>query len=331
MANGVLWNSLFDGNELNIRKGLFGSVLIRDYNLSETSLTGFSPFGQDGNLASGLLSSSNPGGGWLDLGYLDEKGPEFDPKTTAQLTKVYQSRRPARADYTDDAEEISFTLMESTPLVEYLIQNKPLANVPQVGAENFAVGRPLELDTVYRQLMVIMVDGSAGTNYYKVRLYPRVLLTKVGKISSNAKKAFDYHITMESFPDPYTVSPDGIAGSPLITFEDGPAWRLQGTGTAWPDPQIAPVATAGVSGAATLAFGAPTSTNSPFVYTIYQTTGDVTSVATLSGTPSASSGTVTANITGLSSGEQYTFFVTAVGANNSASLPSEVSNSITAA
>lgn len=326
MSAGLLWNTLFSGNELNIRKGLFGSVLVRDYNLSATSLTGFNPFADDGNLVTNLFDSDNVGGAWIDLGYLDEKGPEFDPKMTAQLTKVYQSRRPARADYTDDAEEINFTLMESTPTVELLIQNKALANIPALGEANFAVGRPLELDTVYRQLLVIMVDGSQGKNYYKVRLYPRVLLTKIGKISSNAKKPFDYQLTWESFPDPYTVSPDGIAGSPVITFEDGPAWRAQGNAISWPSPQTPPVAVVGSSaGNATLTFAAPT--GSPTGYSVYQTTGDVTSVA--AATSVTATGTVTSSITGLTTGDDYTFFVVAEGSTGN-SLPSETSNSITA-
>lgn len=326
MAAGLLWNNLFDGNEMNIRKGLFGSVLIRDYNLSTTSLTGFTPFASDGNLVTNLFNPTNVGGQWNDLGYLDEKGPEFDPKLTAQLTPVYQSRRPARADYISDAEEMNFTLMESTPIVEYLIQNKALANIPAVGASNFAVGRPLELDTVYRQLLFIMVDGSAGNNYYKIRLYPRVLLTKIAKISSNAKNAFSYGLTWESFPDPYTVSPDGIAGSPVITFEDGPAWRAQGGAISWPNPQTPPAATAGVTaGLATLTFKVPS--GSPTSYQVYQTTGNITSVA--ASTNTTASGSVSCAITGLTSTDSYTFFVVAEGSTGN-SLPSETSNSITA-
>src|ERR1700757_4466909 len=122
MTAGALWNTLFQGNRSNIRKGLYGSALIRDYAQANTSLTGFSPFNSsDGNLITSLFTGSYP---WTDLGYLSEDGPKFAPKLTTELTKGMQSRRPLRADYTEDSEEISVTLMESNGVTDALTQNK---------------------------------------------------------------------------------------------------------------------------------------------------------------------------------------------------------------
>jgi hypothetical protein len=332
MATGQLWNTLFRGDELNIRKGLYGSLLVRDYSYSETSLTGFTPFNpDDGNLVDNLFDPDLSGGPWYDVGYLDETGPDFRPNMRTEMTKVFQSRRPARADYTEDSEEIRATLMESTPLVQYLIQNKPINSaLPTVGTPDFAVGRPLELDILYRQLMAIIVDGTKGVNYYKVRLYPRVVLTKVDDIRSNAKKVLAPQLTFESFPDPYTVSPDGEEGSPVIIWEDGPAWRAQASGTAWPVPQTAPVATAETGGVATIELSIPTTDNSPFTYTVYQIGPDTTTEVDQSAAPIVSSGSVTLTVDGLRTGSDYRFFVVATGTDGSGSVPSKTSNTITA-
>lgn len=337
-TNGVLLNSLIGADEDNIRKGLYVTIMMRDWNFATTSLTAFSPFNSsDGNIAPGLLDANNVGGSWIPMGYLSEKGPTFDPKLTTELTKVQQTRRPVRADYTNDAEEISFTLMESTPTVEYLLQNRPISptspnyvQIPGIGAENFAVGRPLELDVVYRQLLAIMVDNRFSDAYYRARLYPKVVLTKMGKRVWNAKTPDTVDVAFQSFPDDFTTSPDGIAGAPVIIFEDGPAWRAQGGTTTWPTPQVAPVATAESGGGFQLVFQQPTTLNSPFGYSVTQATGGASSAATVSTTTTDSSGQVTIVGTGLTTGDTYTFTVTATGSNNVAGPPSEPSSSITA-
>lgn len=329
MAAGILWNTLFDGNELNIRKTLYGSLLIRDYNVASTSLTGFTPFDSDGNLVSGLLEAGNPGGRWYDVGYLDDKGVQFRPRITTDKTEVFQSRQPARADYTKDEWEISFTCQESTPLVHMITQNASLANVPAVGSGTFAVGRPMELDVLYRQLLFIGVDGHEANNDYLVLAFPRVTLTDIGTINSNAKKVYNLDLTFDNFPDPYTVSPDGIAGAPVIFWEDGPLWRSR-AGVQWPSPQTAPVATAGTGGAATISLSQPSLGAAPFTYAVTQTTGAVSSAATISGTPTVSGNTVTIDVTGLTSGDSYTFTVTATDTNGLESAPSLPSNAITA-
>lgn len=330
-TTGVLLNTLIGADEDNIRKGLYVSILMRDWNFAATSLTGFTPFNSsDGNLATGLLDVNNVGGAWIPLGYLSEKGPSFDPKLTTELTKVEQTRRPVRADYTEDAEEISFTLMEATPSVEFLLQNKALSDIPAIGTENFAVGRPLEMDIHYRQILALMVDNTFSTAYYRSRLYPKVVLTKMGKRQWNAKTPDSVDVSFQSFPDSFTTSPDGIAGAPVIIFEDGPAWRAQGGTTTWPTPQVAPVATAEPTHGFQLVFQQPDSLNTPFGYTVTQTTGGTSSAASVTTTTTASNGQVTITGSGLTAADSYTFTVTATGSNGNVSAPSEPSNSITA-
>ena len=45
----VYWESVFQGNAPRILKGLYGSLLIRDWNFAATSLADVSPFAADGN------------------------------------------------------------------------------------------------------------------------------------------------------------------------------------------------------------------------------------------------------------------------------------------
>src|SRR5258708_4145099 len=65
------WESLFAPNANWVRKGLFGSVLVQDYNPSNTTLlsNSYNPFdAPSGQLSSTLLTTD----GWYDLGYLDD-------------------------------------------------------------------------------------------------------------------------------------------------------------------------------------------------------------------------------------------------------------------
>ena len=327
MPAGALWNSFFQGNRANIRKGLYGSVLIRDYAQATTSLTGFSPFNStDGNFVTTLLSGSNP---WTDIGYLDESGPKFAPKLTTELTKVMQTRRPVRADYTEDSEEISFTLMESNGVTDALTQNKPLSDVIPIGSTAYAYGRPVELDLIYRQLLCLLVDSTGSNTYYAVRAYPCVTLTSIGTRSWNPKKPDSVEVKFQSFPDPYTVSNDGVAGAPLLIFRDGPGWRTQGSQAVWPIPQTAPVATAVTGAKATVALAVPTGPGTTFTYEVIQTLNGVPTLSTLVGSPTGSP-TVTITVGSLTIGSNYTFNVIATPTNGIPSVQSMTSNSITA-
>jgi hypothetical protein len=242
MPNGILFPALFQGQEDNIRKVLYGSWLIRDWNYDNTSLTGFSPFASDGNLSSTLFSANNPGGAWYDLGYMDEKGPEFTPKVTMKPTTVMQSRWPARYDYTEQSEEIAATIMESNPVIDALYNNQALSSLQSVGTVGYSSAAPVELDLRWRQCLFIGVDGKSGQNYYIARVYPKVLIGDFGKTSWNINDAASVPIKGMAVPDPWSTPPDGVTvGSPRWILRDGPAGRAQGEANF----QIAaPVATA---------------------------------------------------------------------------------------
>lgn len=333
MTNGVLWNTLFKGNEDNIRKVLYGSWLVRDWDFDTTSLTGFSPFGDDGNLISTLfdpVTEENPYGGWHDVGYMDEKGPDFNQQLKTKPTKVMQSRWPARYDYTEETEEISAKLVESNPVVDAIRSNQTLSSLKSVGTIGYASSAPVELDIVWRQCLFIGVDGRSGLNYYIARVYPKVLFGDFGKSDWNIDDPDSLPVKALAVPDSYSVSPDGVAGSPRWVLRDGPGWRAQGGPTLWASPQTAPVATAETGAKATILLAQPTSPNTPFTYAVTQTTGGTSSAATLVGDPAVSGDNVTLTVSGLTASDSYTFTVAATGANGTVSAASEPSNSITA-
>ncbi|WP_136244766.1 hypothetical protein [Mycobacterium intracellulare] len=329
MTNGVLWPTLFQGDEDNIRKILYGSWLIRDWDFATTSLTGFTPFGSDGNLVNTLFDSDNPGGRWYDVGYMDEKGPEFTPKLDVKPTKVMQSRWPARYDYTGQTEEIGATLMENNPVVDALYNNAALSNLQAIGTPGYNVSAPVELDLRWRQCMFIGVDGRSGLNYYIVRIYPKVLIGDFGKIPWNIENAAHLPIKGFAVPDSYTIPPDGVnVGSPRWTLRDGPAWRQQGEGLF---ETTAPIAAAVTGLKATISFPTPAGLTAPVTYTASQqlTSGDSFTNSTLSGSPTVSGNTTTITVSGLTASTLYNAFkVTATDADSLA-ITSPASNPIT--
>ena len=307
MSTGVLWPTLFQGDEDNIRKVLYGSWLIRDWNFAATSLTGFTPFtSNDGNLVSTLFSSSNPGGPWYDLGYMDEKGPEFNPKLDVKPTKVMQSRWPARYDYTGQSEEIGATLMESNPVVDAIYSNQVLSNLFEVGAVGYAASAPVDLDLRWRQCMFIGVDGRSGQNYYTVRIYPKVLFGDFGKIPWNIEDASALPVKAFAVPDPYTIPPDGVnVGSPRWILRDGPAWRQQGQANF---ETVAPVATPVTGLKANVVFNTPAGLITPITYTAQKQLvagGSFTSATLQSGTGTVSGGQTTVQVTSLAASTSY--------------------------
>lgn len=329
MTNGILFPALFQGNEDNIRKVLYGAWLIRDWDFATTSLTGFNPFASDGNLIDTLFDPDNPGGPWYDFGYMDEKGPEFTPKLDVKPTKVMQSRWPARYDYTGQTEEIGATLMENNPVVDAVYSNAALSDLQAIGTPGYAVSAPVELDLRWRQCLFLGVDGRSGLNYYIVRVYPKVLIGDFGKTPWNIEDAAALPVKGFAVPDSYTVPPDGVnVGSPRWILRDGPAWRAQGEGVF---ETTAPVATAGTGLKATLTFPTPVGLIAPVTYAASQqlTAGGAFTSSTLSGSPTVSGSNTTITVSGLTASTQYNAFKVTATDSDDTVVVSAPSNSIT--
>lgn len=345
---GQLWTSLYGtpgaggtgGDATRIRKWLYGSVLIRDWVADgSTSLASVTPFDTDGNIKATLTSSSNPGGAWYEVGALSEDGVEFNPKFSTEEVKIWQSRRAQRSDITADDEEVMFTLMQSSPLADVLRNNVPLSVLTggnsdlqsdEVGTTNYASVKPNTTDTVYRQILVLGVDGTIGDAEYCAELRPRVALAKVGKRTFNAKKVDSFELTYNVFPDP-------ASGFSAKTLRSGPSWVASGGAVLWPTPQVAPVVSSlAAGGKATVTLQQPVSLNDPFVYAVSVSAdgGTTWTNATLDtsystvGYSTSSSGVVTIKVTGVAAGSKLVR-VTATGSNGAVSAPSSSSTAAT--
>jgi hypothetical protein len=331
MTTGELWTSLQEIDSDNIRKWLFGSVLVRDWDpAGTTSLEGFSPFETDGSLSSTLFAQNNPGGQWFDVGGIDANGVDFTPRFKTVDTDIWQSRQPQRTDVDSDGEDIDITFAESNPVAMALYNNQPLVDVPgtgansvlqSIGTSNFRASYSVFPQIIYRQLLILGVDGELSFPFYIAELRPRVSLTKRNKRMMNAKKADEFGVS-------FGVYPDNASGFAEDRVYGGAAWLAAGGTVTLPTVDTV-TATNVATHSATLVFNQPTSPNQPFTYTVsgHNTTTSTTAAATISNTAVAS-GVVTLTITGLTASDNYTFVVTATAANlQTAAYP--VSNSIT--
>lgn len=342
-TTGVLWPSLYQGDGTRIRKWLYGSVLIRDWDSAgSTSLQNIPVFTTDGNLNPALLTPVSAGGyGFFDLGSITDNGVEFNPQFKADETYIWQSRRTQRTDITQDDEEITFSCSESTPLIDYLWYNMPIgfngvADFPAIGTTPYTVTKPFYSDVVYRQLLIIGVDGSVGPNgqpEYIVELRPRVSLSKKAKKQWAAKQVDVTELSYYCHVDPWS-------GFDSQTLRGGIVWINEGGVITL--PTVTTVTGTAVTGAkATLVFNAPTVTNEGqpvgpaqtqeldnIVYTATKTVASTTTPATIS-TAVTTSGVVTLTVTGLTAASVYTFAVTATGANGQ-SIVYPASTSVTA-
>jgi hypothetical protein len=331
MSTGVLWPSFFTGDGTRIRKWLYGSVLARDWDpAGSTEMSDIVVFTTDGNLNPALLTPTGSGGyGFFDVGNITENGVEFNPQFSVDETYVWQSRRTQRTDITKDDEEVMFSCSDSTPLVDYLYLNLPIGFngvplFPQLGSSNYSVTKPFYSDVVYRQLLIIGVDGSMGPNgapEYIVELRPRVSLAKKNKRQWGSKQIDVHELT-------YTVHMDPFSGFDSKTLRGGSVWVSEGTEVFLPTQPIV-TATAGTTGLASIVFNQPiNAAPSPtYIYTVTVSRDGGVTYSSAAGSAATSGGVVTYSATGLTAGASI-FKVTAhISGSNTVTYP--VSNSAT--
>lgn len=333
MTTGELWTSLEQINANNIRKWLYGTVLIRDWDpAGTTSLANFTPFEADGTLKTTLFDPSNPGGRWFDVGAIDASGVTFQPLYKTVDTEIWQSRLPQRTDVNSDGEDVEFTCSETNPVSLQLYNNLPLVDKPgtgansilsSVGASDFNVQYSITPQIIYRQLLIIGVDGELENPIYVAEMRPRVSIVSLGKKGRmfNAKTQDCFDLSFGVYVDPSS----GFAKSALY---GGSAWLALGGPVVLPTVSTV-TATNVATHSATLVFNQPTSPNQPFTYSVSgtNTTTSTTAAATVANT-AVSNGVVTLTVSGLTASDNYTFVVTATAANlETAAYP--VSNSIT--
>lgn len=305
---GATWDSLFTGRTELVRKALYGSVLIKDYDSANAFAT-YSPFDSTTGLLSSTLLTTD---GWTDLGYLDENGVQFTPTYTTVDTTTWQSRQSLRADVTVDTEQAMVTALQSSPFTDALYNSIPLASAGVLGSAAYQLIKPKVPQIVYRSVLFLGVDGAAGSYEFVGKLYPRCLMIKPDKQAWQAKTEIQIPLTFQSYPD-------SVAGFAQVSYREGPGWRSRGVPSSVSGLTITPSATTLTASwtAATVPAGAPALTG----YTVTATKlADGTSA---SGSPfTVAAGTNTKAITGLTTGQPYTVTVKANNSNGSSPIVS---------
>lgn len=214
---GSTWEALFNGDSSRIRKALFGSVFVKDYGTTDFST--YSPFdATSGELSSTLLTTD----GWADVGWIDDNGVELSPTYSTADTTAWQSRQPLRTDATEDSEQIQFNALQSSPVIDALYNNLPIAGVGTLGEAGYKLKKDLVPQVVYRSLMVIGGDGALSDEEYFAVLYPRALMIKPDKQAWQAKSEVGYSLTFQGYPDP-------ISKTARFFYRGGPAWNALAT------------------------------------------------------------------------------------------------------
>ncbi len=309
---GATWDSLFVPNPQLVFKGLYGSVIVKDYSL-QNPFANWSPF----DSATGLLSSDLVGAqGFLETGLLDENGVTFTPKYALADTNAWQTRAAVRKDATQDTAESTFTCIESLrPVVQALRESMPFSQLQQVGAAGFGLKKPRTPRIALRSILYIAVDTQLGADCYQVTLFPRCVLLKPDVKSQNPKSEQNAKLVFEPLYDQ-------VAGFAEYTWTDGPGWRLLSALIA----ASSVVATAVTGAKANLTFNPPTNGTAPYTYSVGIVPAASGATVAFGGTAAAP----TAVVSGLTVGTSYSFTVTATDSTGRVSQASVASNSVTA-
>ena len=282
MPTSELWTALEQENANNVRKWLYGTVLVRDWDpAGSTSLASFTPFVTGGDLVTTLMSPSNPGGQWFDFGYLDDNGVDISPRWATDETDVWQTRWQIRRDVNKDGEEIMINCAETNPVVLAIYNNLPLANLAgeaplqSVGASGFSLTASVVPQIINRQLLIIGVDASLNQAIYVAEIRPKVALVKKDKRQMNAKKADTFGFT-------FGVDIDAASGFATQVKYGGPGWLALGGTPTLPSPNYIslapPTANTATIVPSTLA-GAPSGTGGTFSAGTYFWTMTATTAA----------------------------------------------------
>ncbi|HEX5119853.1 MAG TPA: fibronectin type III domain-containing protein [Pseudonocardiaceae bacterium] len=298
---GVTWDSIFPGNSSLVRKVLYGSVLVRDYDPTN-DFASWSPFDSTSGLLSSTLLTDD---GFQDVGFLDENGVSFDPTYSTADTTAWQTRQPLRTDVTADTEQAAIVALQSTPLTDALYNNVPLSTVSPLGTPGYSMIKPKTPGIVYRSVLFLGVDGSAGDYIFLAVLYPKALMVKPDKQDWVAKTELQVPITFQAYPD-------SASGFTIKRWRDGPGWRALAL------PNAPDALTVGSVTATTIpvTWSAPATGPAPTSYTVSVTAGGST-VPDATFTPSNPNTTTAATVGGLVTATHYTVAVVSNSANGS--------------
>lgn len=355
-------------NRFNARGGL-AAILIRDNRGAATNISpwmsgdpvpvrNWSPFALDGQPRSDLFAVVRVNGEWIAnpdpnegfwlIGAVTEAGgPERAPAIKEDNQMILQSNQPFDTDLTEEGMVISFTGVETLkPLMKRLRMNQPLSDengnpiVEDPGTEHFSIGKPVDVDSPDRQIVLIFARRKNGRYIYSAEGYSLAKLTAIGKFKRSKVEPDAGDLGFTILPDTYFMGKDPADPTsteliPILYNEwlDGDGWTAIGGQPVWPG--IAPIATETGPTTATVSVADPTGAGeqpysitwqhsvSPFTVWVTATVASVVP-------DSPSSGFSTYDITGLVTATGYKFRGTAT-ADNGQSAVTPNSNTITTA
>lgn len=362
---GTSWRSGGFANvdsRFNARGGL-AAILVRDNRGAATNISPWaagtpptrhwSPFAQDGQPRDDLFAQVRVNGEWVTnpdpnegfwlIGALTEDGgPERAPNISEDNQMILQSNFPFDTDLTEEGLTINFTGVETLkPLMKRLRMNLPLTDsagnpiVEDPGTEDFVIGKPIDVESVERQIILMFARRKGGKYVYTAEGYSLCKLTNIGSFRRSKTDPDAGELGFTVLPDPFFMIKDpGDPGSneliPALYAEwhAGDGWTAIGGVPVFPSP--APVATAAGAGSATIVFDEAIGAGDPFDYTVESKTGAAAwEPATISNVTidSPTAGDVTITVTGVDPGS-VVFRVTAEGSNGQTAV-SATSNTVT--
>jgi hypothetical protein len=237
------------------RTGLL-AVLIRDARGAATDISPhnsdgsvrWSPFASDGQLRSDLFAFVRQNGVWVantstnegfHLGgaFAEGNGPSQKPSIDSDEQMIEQSNAPFDVVMVKDDEPFSFTCVETAkPFLRRLRNNLRLTdesgnNLVEVpGGADAGWSKPLDSDTVDRQVLLVSARQRGGKVLYEVDGYAATKLTDIGA-SRKGKKGEAAELTMKPIPDGYFMGYVDGEYVPIIkhTWVSGTAWADLGT------------------------------------------------------------------------------------------------------
>lgn len=333
-STGGTWAEVLEPglNPLAERYWQITDVLIADYfradgtvfNLADPSVglgtSGlFTPFAADGISIRKDLLITSPGTnlGFYHIGLTKEDSVSVTPDQTMTSSASSQLVRPTRSVLTKLEDKIAFEPKESTPLVDYLLYELPLVNVPALGTPNYQVPRGNTDVSVERVIVLLGVD--TGGNLL-ARVFPRVVTEKKAKTEFARKNPDSSMLTYQALPCPFAKAVEWKC-------RGGSQWLASGD---FEFETFAPVATPVTGLKADIVFPTPIDIDSPTytVHTQLTSNGALTLATVADSSGTVSSGFTTVQITDLTASTAYhAAQVTATGGDITATSP--LSNSFT--
>jgi len=242
-------------------RGHLACVAVRDNRGSATNISPYtagtsgpqlnwSPIAADGQLRSDLFAdrlvngnwfiNTSPNEGFWRIGAFDERnGPERKGAIKHDDQMILQSNFPFDTDLTGEGITIQFTALEMLkPHMVRLRMNLPLADnagislVEDVGQPSYVVSKPVDADSIDRQVLCIFARKRPGGFVILVEAYPLVKLTDIGTLKGSKTDADAASLTFTALPDPFHTDLDNSVDPGVAQVI--PAFYSQWIGgTAW--------------------------------------------------------------------------------------------------